>query len=97
MFDWSEIKKWFSKETSSKDVARDRLKLVLVHDRTCLSSELIEELKNEILIVISKYIEINQEEFDIHLSKNQEGDGNSMVHALVANIPIKSMKRIVHK
>ena len=48
--------------TASKNVAKDRLKLVLVHDRVNCSSQVLEMLKTDIIKVISNYMEIDEEE-----------------------------------
>lgn len=88
MFD--NLLKFFNKGPSSKDVAKDRLKLVLIHDRANVSPQFLETLKNEIIAVLKKYIDIEDNEFDIKLTKTE--DGSRVVPALVANIPIKNMK-----
>lgn len=88
MFD---IKKFFSKKENSKDVARDRLKLVLVHDRANCSPELLEMIRGEILQVLEKYVNIDSSKLDIKISNNEKDfEGKP---ALIANIPITSMKR----
>ena len=89
MFD---LKKFFSKKpTTSSDVARDRLKLVLVHDRSNCSPELLEMIRGDILEVLKKYVNIDATGLDIRISNHEkEFDGKP---ALIANIPITSMKR----
>jgi len=78
----------FGKESpSSKDIARERLRLVLVHDRTAVSPEFISALKEDLIRVIQKYMDIDLES----LLVNIEGEDNSV--ALVANIPIKGLKK----
>jgi|YelNatPaOPRAMG01_1025707.scaffolds.fasta_scaffold00806_4 cell division topological specificity factor len=81
------IKKLFNREPSSKEVAKERLKLVLIHDRTSISPEIMNEIKTEIIDVISKHLEIDMNGIDISL----EGEENSI--ALIASIPIKGLKR----
>lgn len=81
------------KKSTSKNVAKDRLQFVLVHDRANVSPELLEMMKGEILEVLSRYVEINQEDFDVHLTNVDSEDGKRKVPALVANIPIMQMKR----
>ncbi|MBQ4347053.1 MAG: cell division topological specificity factor MinE [Firmicutes bacterium] len=81
------------KNTSSKDVAKDRLKLVLVHDRTDCNSQLLEMLKVDIIKVISNYMEIDESELDIRITKTDSEEAGGAVPALVANIPIKSLKK----
>jgi len=52
---------FFNKEEKkSKNVAKDRLKLVLIHDRAMLSSGMLEQMKDDIIAVISKYVEIDK-------------------------------------
>ncbi len=79
---------------SSKNVAKDRLKLVLVHDRVNCSSQVLEMLKTDIIKVISNYMEIDEEELDIQITQTQSDDNNGTVPVLYANIPIKSMRKV---
>lgn len=87
------INKFFKKE-NSKEIAKERLKLVLIHDRSNVSPEILETLRNEIIDVISKYIEIDRDQMDIQLTKTQTEEGERIVPALIANIPIKSVKHV---
>ena len=75
--------------TASKNVAKDRLKLVLVHDRVNCSSQVLEMLKTDIIKVISNYMEIDEEELDIQITQTQSDDKTGTVPVLYANIPIK--------
>jgi len=84
----------FKGRSSSKDVAKDRLKLVLVHDRANCSPQLLEMLKIDIIKVISNYMEIDEEELDIQITQTPQDDGNGSVPVLYANIPIKSMRKV---
>ncbi|WHH61662.1 cell division topological specificity factor MinE [Petroclostridium sp. X23] len=86
--------KLFSRGGSSKDIARDRLKLVLIHDRANVSPQFLEMLKSEIMKVISNYIEIQDDELDIQLTRAKSEEGDGVVPALIANIPIKNMKNV---
>ena len=61
---------FFSRKPSSKDVAKDRLKLVLIHDRVNCSTQVLEMLKTDIIRVISNYMEIDEEELDIQITQN---------------------------
>jgi cell division topological specificity factor MinE len=79
-------------KVSSKDTAKERLQLVLIHDRANVSPEFLQMIKSEILEVISRHIEINQDQFDIQLTQTTSEDGKRQVPALVANIPIKKKK-----
>jgi cell division topological specificity factor len=82
----------FQKKPASKDIARDRLKLVLIHDRANCSPEFLEMLKNDIIKVISNYMEIDEQELDIHITQTNN-EQNDSVPVLFANIPIKSMRK----
>ncbi|MDF2504385.1 MULTISPECIES: cell division topological specificity factor MinE [Clostridium] len=82
--------KFFSNKPSSKDVAKERLKLILIHDRADLSPELLDLIKGEIMNVIARYVEIDNSDVEVKLTRVEEQDGNSP--ALVANIPIRKMK-----
>jgi cell division topological specificity factor len=90
LLDLSKIFNWSTK--TSKDVAKDRLKLVLVHDRANVSPQFLELVKGEIIKVIQNYMEIDEDALDIQMTKTQGEDGECMVPALIANIPIKSVK-----
>lgn len=82
----------FFKKKSSGDVAKDRLKLLLVSDRANCSPDTMEMIKNDIIQVISKYMEIDAEGLDIQITQTDSEGGNGTVPALFANIPIKDIK-----
>lgn len=82
---------FFNTKSSSKSVAKQRLKLILIHDRASLSPELMDKIKEEILAVISKYVEIDSEGLDVKMTNVQQAEEESP--ALIASIPIKKMKR----
>ena len=83
----------FNKKSTSKDVAKDRLKLVLIHDRANCSTQVLEMLKTDIIRVISNYMEIDEEELDIQITKTETDDNKNVVPMLYANIPIKNMHK----
>ena len=90
MFD---LFKAFSGENkTSKNVAKERLKLVLVHDRVDCSPQLLSMIKEDILKVIADYAEIEEDGLEIKMSKTRSDDGDRPVSALVANIPLKNLK-----
>jgi cell division topological specificity factor len=76
------ISRIFSKEPSSAVKAKDRLRLVLINDRTDLSSVALEELKDDLLEVLSRYIQIDPNSVKIDIT--QEG----RQQRLIADIPI---------
>jgi len=82
------IQKMLGREANgSKQIAKDRLRLVLVHDRVNVSPQFMEFLKEDMIKVISNYMEINEREMEVNLTQT-----NSSV-ALVASIPVNRMKR----
>lgn len=85
-----EFFKKFSNKPTPKEVAKDRLKLILIHDRGDFPQETLEKIRAEILEVLSKYIEIDADDVEIAVNKSESIEGNSP--ALVANIPIKNVK-----
>ncbi len=86
MFDL--IQRLFGKDSAaSKDVAKERLRLVLVHDRVNTSPQFMEGLKDDMIKVISNYMDINEKTMEVHFAQTE----NSV--ALVANIPVNRMKR----
>ena len=80
------------KKKNSGDVAKDRLKLLLVSDRANCSPEVMEMIKNDIIQVISKYMEIDTDSVNIQITQTESESNNGSVPALFANIPIKDMK-----
>ena len=71
------------RQQSSASTARERLQLVLAHDRSDLGPELLDQMRKEILEVVSKYVEIDVEEGAVTLETEDR------MTALVANLPIK--------
>lgn len=84
--------KIFGKSKPSKDVAKERLKLILIHDRANVSPQFLEMIKGDIIKVISDYAEIDEKGLEIKLTRTDADSKDSP--ALVANIPIKKMKDI---
>ncbi len=82
------IQRFLKKEpTGSKDIAKERLRLVLVHDRVNVSPQFIETIKEDMIRVITQYMEINERDMEISLTQTKSSV------ALVANIPVNRMKR----
>ena len=87
------ISDFFKKKPSSGNNAKNRLQLALVSDRTGCSPELMEKIKNDIIEVLKKYVEIDPNGLDINLTQTRSDDGVGSVPALYANIPIKEIRR----
>ncbi|HHV78355.1 MAG TPA: cell division topological specificity factor MinE [Firmicutes bacterium] len=77
----------FGKETPSKEIAKERLRLVLIHDRAAVSPSLMEALRDEIITVVNKYIEVDERSMTVDLKTV-----DSSV-ALVASIPVRNVRR----
>ena len=71
----------------SADKAKERLQLVLIHDRTNLSNSKLQILKDEIIEVISRHIDIDPE--SVHIEMNQEG----RQQRLIADIPVRGPRK----
>lgn len=89
-----DLSKLFGKSKNSKDVAKERLKLVLIHDRANVSPQFLEMVKGEIIKVITHYMDIDEDSLDIQLTRTKSEDGSRTVPALVANIPIRNVKNV---
>jgi cell division topological specificity factor len=86
----------FFKKKSSSDVAKDRLKLVLVSDRASCSPEIMQKIRSDIIEVLSKYAEIDMDNIDINITQmDGEDNGGKSAPALYANIPIKNINHNV--
>lgn len=84
------------KDSASKEKAKERLQLVLLQDRASVSPDFFEMMKKEIIEVIKKYIEIDEESLEVQLTRGFE-DGDEAGPALYANIPIKNIKPVAKK
>lgn len=80
---------------SSKDAAKERLHLVLMQDRANVSADFLDLMRQEIIEVIKKYIEVDENEIDVRLTNKQNTDGTTGAPALYANIPIVNIKQEV--
>ena len=95
------FKKLNKKETkvasNSKEAAKERLHLVLMQDRANVSADLLELMKQEIIEVIKKYIDVDESAIDVRLTNKENGDGTNGAPALYANIPILNIKNEARK
>ncbi|MDR1020384.1 MAG: cell division topological specificity factor MinE [Synergistaceae bacterium] len=80
------FKNIFGTHNSGK-IAKNRLQLVLLHDRSDISPEMLENLKRDIIAVIKNYVEIDENRIELDLERE-----DSSV-ALVANIPVMTVRR----
>lgn len=77
---------------NSKNAAKERLHLVLMQDRANVSADFLELMKQEIIEVIKKYIDVDESAIDVRLTNKENGDGTNGAPALYANIPIVNIK-----
>ncbi|HHZ17411.1 MAG TPA: cell division topological specificity factor MinE [Peptococcaceae bacterium] len=70
------------RKPTSKIIAKERLRLVLVHDRASISPQVLDSLKEDMLDVISNYMEIDRRGTEVTLNSDKESV------ALIANIPV---------
>ena len=83
------IDKLLGRQPASANTAKQRLQLVLAHDRSDLNPELLQQMRREIIEVVSRYVEIDFDEGDVTLETEDR------VTALVANLPIRRAKLTV--
>jgi cell division topological specificity factor len=77
---------------SSKETAKERLHLVLMQDRANVSADFLDLMRQEIIEVIKKYIDIDEQAMDVRLTNQENDDGTQGAPALYANIPIVNIK-----
>lgn len=81
------MKRMFGKKTQgSGNTAKERLQLVLIHDRANLSASFLSKVKEDVLHVVSRYAEIDEQLVEVNLEQR----GRAV--ALTADIPIRRMK-----
>lgn len=81
----------------SKSAAKERLHLVLMQDRANVSADFLDLMKQEIIDVIKKYIEVDENAIDVRLTNKENEDGTNGAPALYANIPILNIKNEARK
>jgi cell division topological specificity factor len=81
------LSRFFGGGDASGSVAKERLQLVLIHDRSDISPELMENLRRDLIAVIQNYLEIDESGIGIEMERKDRSV------ALVANIPILTVKR----
>ena len=77
---------------SSKQVAKDRLKILLISDRVSCSPQMLELIKHDIAKVISKYMKIDTDSMEIEINNASSKGKRKKNPTLYANIPILDMK-----
>ena len=82
------INRIFARQPESREVVKQRLQLVLAHDRSDLNPKTMERMREELVAVISRYVEIDNEGLEFLLENDQRST------ALVANVPIRRVKAV---
>ena len=82
---------------NSRETAKERLHLVLMQDRANVSADFLELMKQEIIEVIKKYIDVDESAIDVRLTNKENSDGSNGAPALYANIPILNIKNEARK
>lgn len=85
--------RFFFRKKSSCQVAKDRLKILLISDRVNCSPEMMELIKTDIAKVISKYMKIDEEKMEIQINTKRENAGRAGKPVLFANIPIVDLQK----
>lgn len=84
-------------EAKSKDTAKERLHLVLMQDRANVSADFLDMMRQEIIEVIKKYIDVDEKDIDVRLTNKPNEDGTMGAPALYANIPIAGIREEMKK
>ena len=69
-------------EPTSREIAKERLQLVLVHDRVKISPAMLDMMKDELITVISRYVEIEEDGVQVSFTHGRREN------RLVADIPV---------
>ena len=86
------VRSFFNRK-KSREIAKDRLKILLISDRVNCSQEMMEMIKNDIAKVISKYMKIDAQSMEIQITQTN-GKGHGIKNpTLYANIPILDLKQ----
>ena len=78
----------WNNNANSKDHAKSRLKLIIAHDRASINSDMLTAMREEILDVVARYVEVDREEMEFSLSNDRR------LTSLTANLPIRQIKRL---
>ena len=78
----------WNNNSNSRNHAKSRLKLIIAHDRASINPDMMQAMREEILEVVARYVEVNREEMEFSLSNDQR------MTSLNANLPIRQVKRL---
>ena len=78
----------WNNNANSRSHAKSRLKLIIAHDRANINPDIMQAMREEILEVVARYVEVDREEMEFSLSNDQR------MTSLTANLPIRQIKRM---
>ncbi|MEL6493586.1 MAG: cell division topological specificity factor MinE [Cyanobacteria bacterium J06623_7] len=78
----------WNNNANSRSHAKSRLKLIIAHDRASINPDMMEAMREEILDVVARYVEVNRDEMQFSLSNDQR------MTSLTANLPIRQIRRL---
>lgn len=78
----------WNNNANSRNHAKSRLKLIIAHDRASINPDMMQAMREEILDVVARYVEVDREEMEFSLSNDQR------MTSLTANLPIRQIKRV---
>jgi len=87
------LSKIFPQKPKPSSIARERLQLVLMHDRSNCSPDLVELIKNDILEVLARYVDLDEMDLDMQVTSEPSEEGTEPVSVLSVDIPIKNSRR----
>lgn len=76
---------------NSGEIAKNRLKLLLVADKVHCSPEIMQMMKDDMIHVISRYMDVDSERIEIQMTKMKQPDCEEYIPVLYANIPIRDV------
>lgn len=78
----------WNRNPNSSEKAKRRLKLIIAHDRASINTDVMDAMREEILEVVARYVDVDRDEMEFSLENNQR------ITALIANVPIRQIKRM---
>ena len=78
----------WNNNSNSRNEAKSRLKLIIAHDRASINPDIMQAMRQEILDVVARYVEVDREEVEFSLSNDRR------LTSLTANLPIRQVKRL---
>lgn len=79
------------RKKNSGEIARNRLKLLLVADKAECSPEIMQMIKDDMIRVVSRYMDIDSDAIEIQMKKHKQPDCERFIPVLYANIPIRDV------